>query len=89
MARSASTRSTSSCQPTFVVDGQPVRTRIKVVGYPNRRKVRVATLTDDGREVRVRWLNASQLYGSAITPTGQPRRTGYRLVDEANHDDEP
>jgi hypothetical protein len=45
-------------------------------------KVQVATLTDDGREVRPRALEVNQLHDSGTTKTGQPRRTGYRLVEE-------
>lgn len=72
-----------SCQPTFAVDGKEVHTRIRVAGYPNRRKVWVTTLTDDGRELRGRWLLATQLHASGTTRAGQPRSTGYRLVQEA------
>ncbi|WP_141576167.1 hypothetical protein [Actinomadura sp. WMMA1423] len=75
-----------SCQPTYLVDGEPVRTRIRVVGDPGDRwlpgysKVQVVTLLEDGRGVRERSLATRQLYASGVTAAGLERRTGYRLV---------
>jgi hypothetical protein len=42
-------------------------------------KVPVATVTEDGREVRHRPLSADQLHDTALTRDGSPRRTGYVL----------
>ncbi|MCP9947209.1 hypothetical protein [Actinomadura madurae] len=75
-----------SCQPTFVVDGNPVHTRIRVTGGPADRwlrgygTVQVVTLTDDGREIRPRALAINQLHATDTTHAGQPRRTGYHLI---------
>lgn len=78
-----------SCQPTFAVEGKEVHTRIKVLGEPigtpglfHFGKVQVATLTEDGREIRPRAIEVSQLHATGTTGAGQPRRTGYRLVEE-------
>lgn len=43
------------------------------------RKVRVATLTTTGREIRPRWMRADRLHTTATTRDGKPRRTGYVL----------
>ncbi|QLJ01498.1 hypothetical protein HZZ00_11000 [Streptomyces sp. NEAU-sy36] len=64
--------------------------RIKVVGEPIRRfgryggysKVEVVTLTKDGREIRRRAIESTQLHDSATTRNGQPRRTGYALEQQ-------
>ncbi|WP_157901867.1 hypothetical protein [Streptomyces kanasensis] len=40
-------------------------------------KAQVVTLTDDGREVRPRSVEADQFHATAYTHGGQPRRTGY------------
>lgn len=82
-----------SCQPvrSESVDRPGVRhVRLKVLGEPGRMhglwgygKVTVVTLTEDGREVRRRSLEASQLHASGTTKDGAPRRTGYRLVQDA------
>ncbi|WP_282792933.1 hypothetical protein [Streptomyces sp. CC224B] len=60
--------------------------RIKVVGEVQSvpgvwgyGKVDVVTLTDDGREIRRRAIEASQLHESATTKDGKPRHTGYVL----------
>jgi len=61
--------------------------RIKVVGTPSRfnlnryslNKATVVTLTADGRGVRKRSIDASQLHATATAKDGQPRRTGYVL----------
>lgn len=74
-----------SCVPTFMINGKNTHTRIRVVGRTNRRKVWVATLADDGREFRRRWLEASQLHASGTTQLGFPRLTGYRLIQEADN----
>lgn len=78
-----------SCQPTFVVDGKETHTRICVLSAPvgtpglyGFGKVAVATLGENHRPLRPRQLEASQLHASGTTKTGQPRRTGYRLVTE-------
>lgn len=73
-----------SCPPTFVVDGHPVHTRIRVIGAPgwlSTGKAVVATLTDDGRQIRTRSLSTAQLHATGTTAAGRERRTGYRLVD--------
>lgn len=79
-----------SCQPVFVVDGNETRTRIKVIGelvgvsgFYGSGKVQVATVIAGGREIRPRVIEVSQLHASGTTRDGSPRRTGYRLVEEA------
>jgi hypothetical protein len=60
-------------------------TRIRVVsrgpGYPayGWSKVLVETVLPDGRGVRQRAIEATQLHDSPLTRDGQPRRTGYVL----------
>lgn len=78
-----------SCQPTFVVDGEPVHTRICVLAEPigtpglyGFGKVSVATLGENHRPLRPRRIEISQLHASGTTRTGAPRRSGYRLVQE-------
>ena len=62
--------------------------RIRVLGEPGDRwlpgysKVDVATIDDRGREMRRRALETSQLHATGTTRTGQPRRSGYRLVQD-------
>lgn len=63
--------------------------RIKVVGKPGTvpgiwgfGKVDVVTLTEDGREIRRRAIEISQLHDSPTTASGQPRRTGYTLEQQ-------
>jgi hypothetical protein len=60
--------------------------RIKVVDLPGRTpgmygfgKVDVVTLTENGREIRRRAIEATQLHDSDTTKTGDKRRTGYVL----------
>jgi hypothetical protein len=53
--------------------------RIKVVGVWGFGKVDVVTLTETGREIRRRAIEATQLHATDTTKTGQPRRTGYVL----------
>lgn len=60
--------------------------RIKVVGEPittwgryGYGKVDVVTITANGREIRRRAIEVSQLHDSAVTREGKPRRTGYVL----------
>lgn len=60
--------------------------RIKVVGNVQCipgvwgfGKVDVVTLTENGREIRRRAIEATQLHDSATTRGGKPRRTGYVL----------
>lgn len=43
----------------------------------------VVTLTDDGREVRPRSVKLDQFHETATTRTGEPRRNGYVLVQDA------
>ena len=78
-----------SCQPVRSMPGEHY-TRIKVVGEPSTipgiwgfGKVVVVTLTEDGREVRQRAIECSQLHATSTTRQGNPRRTGYHLVEEA------
>lgn len=80
-----------SCQPTFVVDGEPVHTRICVLAWPvgtpglyGFGKVSVATLGENHRPLRPRRIEVSRLHATSTTKTGAPRRTGYRLVQEAS-----
>ena len=68
------------------VDGP---TRIKVVGTVQSipgvwgfGKVDVVTLTSNGREVRRRAIEATQLHESATTKDGKPRRNGYALEQQ-------
>lgn len=72
-----------SCQPR---DGRH-RTRIRVVGQPQTipgvwgfGKVTVETVTANGRGIRYRAIDITQLHASGTTRNGTPRRTGYRLV---------
>lgn len=60
--------------------------RIKVVGTLGTipgvwgfGKVDVVTLTENGREIRRRAIEATQLHASDTTETGAKRRTGYVL----------
>jgi len=60
--------------------------RIKVVDLPGTTpgvwgfgKVDVVTLTADGREIRRRAIEVTQLHETATTRNGQLRRTGYAL----------
>lgn len=61
--------------------------RIKVVGSPGTLpggghyfgKVAVATLTEDGRELRRRVISVDQLHETDINRQGRPRRSGYVL----------
>lgn len=80
-----------SCHPTYYGSAGEEHTRIRVVGKPVTTpglygfgKVRVATLTESGRELRERAIAMDQLHDSGTTVTGQPRRTGYRLVRNAD-----
>jgi hypothetical protein len=74
-----------SVQP-IASDPRDGHRRIEVVGTPGRipgvwgfGKVDVVTLTADGRKVRRRAIEASQLHATATTRDGQPRRNGYVL----------
>lgn len=67
-------------QPRIRVVGQPVTTP-GVYGFG---KVRVATITADGREIRPRAIETAQLHPTGLTRDGQPRKTGYRLVRNAD-----
>ena len=67
-----------SCDPR----GGP---RIRIVrlapGYPawGWSKTTVETVTADGRGIRQRAIETTQLHETATTQDGQPRRTGYAL----------
>jgi hypothetical protein len=74
-----------SCAP---VRGEPKERyiRIKVIGYPIHTvglygygKVEIVTLLDNGKEVRHRAIECSELHDSPYTLTGAERRTGYVL----------
>ena len=56
-----------------------VSTPIAIPGVHGYGKAAVVTLTADGREVRRRAIETSQLHATATTKDGQPRRTGYVL----------
>ena len=67
-----------SVKPTYA-HGWDGHTRIRIsgdVGYP---RVDIVTITQSGREVRPRSINASELHESAFTAHGDARRTGYIL----------
>jgi hypothetical protein len=77
-----------SCQPIASMPGEHY-TRIRVIAEPvgmhgryGFGKVQVATITGDGREVRSRAIEVTQLHASGTTRDGSPRRTGYRLVKD-------
>lgn len=64
--------------------------RIKVVGDPTTTgarygygKVEIVTLTADGRGIRRRTIETSQLHAGPIGRTGKPLRTGYVLETDA------
>lgn len=67
--------------------------QIRVVSEPSRfhgvygyGKVEVETLRPDGTGVRRRRIELSELHESATTKTGEPRRNGYVLVQDAQAD---
>jgi hypothetical protein len=78
-----------SCQPVRSEPGER-RAQIRVQSRPmssmpglhGAGKVMVATLTTDGREIRPRFIEVTQLHESAMTKAGLPRRTGYYLVED-------
>ncbi|MYX14399.1 hypothetical protein GTY67_13435 [Streptomyces sp. SID8374] len=64
----------------------PIRIRITnapigATDIDGMRKVQVATITSDGREIRPRWMRADKLHTTATTRDGAPRRTGYVQED--------
>jgi hypothetical protein len=73
-----------SCKPTPSMPGEHY-IRIRVVargpGYPayGWSKVLVETVLPDGRGVRERAIETTQLHVSPLTRNGQPRRSGYAL----------
>lgn len=82
-----------TCQPTYYGSAGEEHTRIRVVGQPhgtpgtwNFGKVAVATITADGRELRQRAISIDRLHETGTTSSGQPRKTGYRLVKDAPKD---
>lgn len=58
------------------VVGEPIPTWGRYGGYG---KVDIVTLTADGREIRRRAIEASQLHAGPIGRNGKPLRTGYVL----------
>lgn len=72
-----------TCQPVYGHADGDEYVRIKVMQAPVGLKVTVATLTTEGRLIRWRSINTSQLHESGTTKAGAPRRTGYRLVQDA------
>lgn len=60
------------------ITGEPMTTS-GVYGYGT---VRIATLTESGREVNFRSIKMDQLHTSSTTATGKERRNGYLLVQE-------
>ncbi|TFI30153.1 hypothetical protein [Streptomyces sp. 4R-3d] len=64
--------------PRIKVVGEP----ISVAGLHNSGKVDVVTLTKDGREIRRRPIEVTQLHATATTRDGTPRRTGYVLEQQ-------
>jgi hypothetical protein len=64
-------------------------TRIRVVGTPvpgplGGRRVAIVTLTADGREIRPRMIDVRHLHPTGLTASGKPRKTGWRLVRNAD-----
>ncbi|TXJ78593.1 hypothetical protein E2C11_16430 [Streptomyces lavendulae] len=77
-----------SCQPVRS-EPEPRHIRIKVVGKPMTipgvwgfGSVNIVTLTADGREIRRRAIECTQLHATPTTRSGQPRRTGYALEQQ-------
>lgn len=68
--------------PPIQVTGQ----RIPSLNGRGAGKVEIGTLTDEGRVIRKRLVNASDLH-DGTTADGKPRRTGYRLVQDAPGDE--
>lgn len=52
---------------------------ILTVGLYGHGKVQIGTLTDDGRVIRTRAINMSELHDTRFTLAGDERRTGYYL----------
>ena len=67
-------------QPRIRVVGDPITT----LGLHGFGKVDIVTLTADGREIRRRAIEMTQLHETGTTRDGQPRKTGYRLVRHAD-----
>ena len=77
-----------ACRPTRSRPDEHY-TRIRVMEEPNTYvgswgfgKVDIVTVLEDGREVRRRAIEMSQLHATGTTKDGQPRRDGYRLVKD-------
>lgn len=77
-----------ACSPTRSMPGDHL-IRIRVVDSPittagryGYGKVDVETVLPDGRGVRRRAIEASQLHDTPTTRDGKPRRTGYALTKE-------
>ena len=67
---------------------EPRHRRIRIVGPPMSipgvygfGTIMIATLTENGDEVRPRHIPMKQLHTTATTRDGAPRRTGYILED--------
>lgn len=61
----------------------PCHFRIRVLsGATPGGRVKIATIADDGRLLRLRLVNARDLHAEPTTRNGQPRRTGYALVKQ-------
>lgn len=60
--------------------------RVIVLGLPasygGYGTVGVGTLTDTGRVIRQRRIQANQFHDSAVTATGEPRKRGYILEEQ-------
>ncbi len=52
---------------------------LRAPGLSDRRKALVATLTENGRRIRARWINVAELHEDILTRHGHPRRNGYAL----------
>lgn len=73
-----------TCRPIYYLSNGPEPTRIRILSTTGFGRVTIVTLTDDGRELRQRLINARQLHPTGTTTAGQPRTTGYRLVRNAD-----
>jgi hypothetical protein len=73
-----------TCQPIYHLNDAPTPTRIRILSTSGFGRATVATITDDGRELRQRLINARQLHADGTNRNGEQRRTGYRLVQHAD-----
>lgn len=65
--------------------------RIRITGWPvtmnglhSYGKVQIVTIAADGGETRSRAIAVSSLHPTGLTRDGKPRKTGYRLVRNAD-----